>query len=230
MRYRLGVTEEHRRQLAAQRDTYKKQLQVQSKQQAPPKPGNGKQIVQKPTYQPQETPRSERKPIELSLLELTKVELVVAKKKLKRVKYVDFMRRHNRFIDEIAEKPVDVRFLAIVIGWFGGFVVRRVHTYANGREFLLAHRGGFCNIKVRKARKRKCKPCEWSYKKIESEYCRGCDCGETRISNLDYKRRLAKFLCPKKKFKIAPGWLSRVMFYKIRLPRRDTRKVRKQKR
>ncbi len=119
------------------------------------------------------------------------------------------MRRHRMLMKSKEKHARDVRFFLWVATNVEYVMVRAIHLRIDAGQFVSAHARGFCSSKMREIRRGKCKPCDWSYEDKARSYCKGCNCGNTIVSRITHKTRLAGFKCPKKLFGRAKGWFGR---------------------
>lgn len=175
-------------------------------------PDNGKQEVQTPLRHPSELPPA--------------VQVKHAKYQLKKVKFDWKVKRHQDLASGIKERPIDVRLLFWCSDWFGRFLVWFVHSYTGSREFLSAHRAGYCSKVVREEREAVCgvKVCSSAFIFDSAEFCVSCNCSLWSLAKLRHKRRLAKLACPEGKYGKSKGWLGRCVSCLARKSSRESKR------
>lgn len=176
------------------------------------KPSNGKQEVQTPIRHPSEFPPA--------------VRVKQAKYQLKQLKFEWRLNRHQNLSSRIKQKPVDVRLFFWFVDTSEKFLVWGVQSYAASREFISAHRAGFCSKKDVEEREAVCaiNVCSSAFTFDSSEFCVSCSCGLWSLAKLKHKRKLAKHTCPERKYEKKKGWFGRCLNCLARKSSRGSKK------
>lgn len=182
------------------------------------KPSNGKQKTPEPARHPSELPMP--------------VRVKHVKHQLKQVKFDWKAKKHMNLAAGIKSRPIDVRLFFFIADQLGNFIVFLIHFYAGSREFVSAHRGGYCSIKDIEERESVCgiQNCPSAFVFNKAEFCVSCSCGLWALAKLEHKRKLAKLACPEGKYGKKKGWLGRFINYLPRKSSRESRKSKRQKR
>lgn len=153
------------------------------------------------------------------------VRVKQAKYQVRQLKFEWKVKRHQNLISRIKQQPIDVRFFFWFVDITERFLVWGIQSYAGSREFLSAHRAGYCSKKDREGREKVCGVnCSSAFTFDSAEFCVSCNCGLWSLAKLPHKRKLAKLGCPEGKYGKTKGWIGRCVNCLARKSSRESKR------